>query len=175
MKRRLTFLMAVLLVFSHSPLGAQSVPKAEVFAGFSAVHINADQGNFRITPVGWQTSIAGNINKTFGLVGDFGGVYKTFSGTKLISHHFLGGVQLNKRTEKATVFAHAMWGGVNFRLDGSETDFEMGYGGGIDVHATNRIAVRLIQFDWLPTRADSQWIKNVTRYGFGIVFKSRSE
>lgn len=55
--------------------------------------------------------------------------------------------------------------------------FQMAYGGGIDWNATNRVSIRLIQFDWLPTKGTSDegggWVKNVTSYSFGVVFETR--
>ena len=63
----------------------------------------------------------------------------------------------------------------------SDNNFQLGFTGGIDWNAGKKVAIRLFQFDWLPTRAKSdssgghEWVKNVTRGSIGIVFKSASK
>ena len=182
--KRLVMVMAVMVVLVPATVWAQDVPKAEVFGGFSVLTLKESSGP-RLTPIGWQASITANVNEMFGIVGDFGGEYKD-DATNCPSckfHSFLGGVRIAKRLEKATVFGHALYGGTKISGTGfGETDFTMGYGGGIDVNATDKIAIRIIQFDWLPTRVDSsgtsggkEWLNNIMRFGFGIVFKSGSK
>ena len=39
-------------------------------------------------------------------------------------------------------------------------------------NATDRIAVRLFQLDWIPNRFEASWEKRTARIGFGLVFKS---
>jgi hypothetical protein len=66
-----------------------------------------------------------------------------------------------------------MAGGARFGDDvGSENGFSLGFGGGIDVNAGERMAIRVVQFDWAPSRFSGEWETNVIRFGFGIVFKS---
>ena len=177
MKRLLTIIAAMAILLPTS-VWAQETPKAEVFGGFSLLSLKPS--DTRITPIGWQGSITANVNERFGVVGDFGGQYKDDS-TNCVScsfHSFLGGVRAGQRVEKATVFAHALFGGTRSAGGGvSDTNFTMGYGGGVDINASEKIAVRIVQFDWLPTRVPdgvggSEWQKNIIRFGFGIVFKS---
>jgi hypothetical protein len=167
-KMKRFMLLAVVLLLSQGALWAQETPKAEVFGGFSILSIS-DEGE-RTTPLGWQASVAGNVTDKVGIVGDFGGGYK--DGFKI--HSYLGGVRFGQRQEKVTPFVHAMFGGTT-GSDGTEssTGFTMAYGGGVDVNTSNdRVAIRVVQFDWAPTRIDGLWVKNIVRFGFGIVFKS---
>ena len=56
--------------------------------------------------------------------------------------------------KQATLFVHALFGGMNFGVsDGSVSGFAMGFGGGVDVNINDRFAVRTV------------------RFGFGIVIK----
>ena len=79
--------------------------------------------------------------------------------------------------ERANPFAHLLFGGTNGRAsaDGesfSRTVFMMGVGGGLDVNLSDRVAFRLVQFDWLPVHVDGEWFNKIVRVGIGIVFKA---
>ena len=182
--KRLVMVIAAVVVLVPATVWAQDTPAAEVFGGFSVLTVSdSNITGSRITPVGWQASISANLNSRFGIVGDFGGEYKD-DATNCPSckfHSFLGGVRVGQRMEKATVFAHALYGGTRISAAGSssDTNFTMAYGGGVDLNATDRIAIRIIQFDWLPMKFDtgtsSDWLTNSLRFGFGIVFKAGSK
>ena len=169
MRRRAVLLVGMMVCFWLPAQAQNAYPKAEGFVGFSVLSV-AD-GN-REWPRGWQASIAGNVHRNVGLVADFGGQYKSLDGARLKAHEFLFGPRFNARSDQATGFFHVLFGGANVRGGGeSETGFMMGVGGGVDVNATSRIAVRLLQFDWLPSRFEGEWSKNDIRLGFGIVIK----
>jgi hypothetical protein len=172
MKRLMMVLVAV-LVLAPVSLWAQDA-KADVFGGFSWLSIgDGGTGAGRFNPVGWQASVAGHMNNKFSIVGDFGGQYK--SGIKVME--YVGGPRItHKVNNKASVFGHAMFGG-HHTSDGTDSlsGFTMAYGGGVDVTANEKMAIRVIQFDWVPSRETeagvSAWEKNVIRMGFGVVFK----
>jgi hypothetical protein len=155
-------ILTVVLVLAPASLWAQGAP-AEVFGGLSFYHTDG------WTPIGWQTSLAGSVSPRFSLVGDFGGQYK--DGTSI--HQFLGGARITERMEKTSVFGHAMFGGARVGSAGlSSTNFAMGYGGGLDINATDRVDIRVIQFDWIPVKVTGGgWANNSMRFGFGIVYK----
>ena len=106
--------------------------------------------------------------------------------TDFSATQFLFGPRLAKRTEKWTAFGHALFGvarlhqssftleGDSFRFPAStQTDFAMGYGGGIDLNTTERVAIRLFQVDYLPVRQESfasEWKQNL-RVQAGVVFR----
>jgi hypothetical protein len=170
--KRLGMVLALVLVCGSGSLWAQDVPKVEGFIGGSVMNIDVD--DFKLTPFGWQGSVNGNVHDVVGIVGDFSGNYR--KGFKI--HSFLGGVQFTKRAEKTSVFAQIKAGGLRFS-DGTESDtnFQMGFGGGVDWNINDKVSFRVIQIDWLPLREGGDggsWIKNITRAGIGIVIKSAS-
>jgi hypothetical protein len=106
-------------------------------------------------------------------------------------YNFLGGVQIKDNSSESTFkpFAHALVGAargrnrVNFSPEvcvaifpspctdftDSETGFAGAFGGGIDIRASDRVDVRVIQFDYNPTRLFDSTQHNF-RIGVGIVF-----
>jgi hypothetical protein len=165
--KRAMMILAVVFVLVPASLWAQDVAPAEVFGGFS-VYTVSDSG-LRTTPVGWQASVAGHLTPRFSLVGDFGGQYKDGGHV----YQYLGGVRITERMERASVFGHALFGASRSGGDNviSENAFTMAYGGGVDVNATDRFGIRVIQFDWLPVHTEGVWVNNSLRFGFGIVYK----
>lgn len=106
--------------------------------------------------------------------------------------NFLGGVQIKDNSSEKTFkpFAHALAGvaygrnRVNIRDVGciaifpspcpveetlTETGFGAAFGGGIDIRASDRIDIRVIQVDYNPTRLFDSTQHNF-RIGVGIVF-----
>ena len=176
------FVITILLMICFSlPAWAQDFPKAEVFGGFSVLNVRLDN---RETFPGWQASLAVNPSKVVGLVADFSGNYKTVTDVergvtvnhKVKLHGYMFGPRFNARKEKATVFAHALFGATHFSASdpsGSEkdTNFSMAYGGGVDVKA-GKVSIRLIQFDWIPIHtgdSGDKWETSPVRFGFGVV------
>ena len=100
------------------------------------------------------------------------------------TQQFLFGPRFTFRRERVTAFAHALFGVNRTHLSGfvanqntfpsvSETDFAMGYGGGVDINAGKNIAIRLFQVDYVPVRTGllgNPWRQNV-RVQAGVVFK----
>ena len=107
-------------------------------------------------------------------------------------YNFLGGVQIKDNSTDVTFkpFAHALVGGGHVRArvdisDGgciaifpspcpsdfteSETGFAGAFGGGIDIRASDKIDIRVIQVDYNPMRISGQTLHNF-RIGVGIVF-----
>ena len=107
-------------------------------------------------------------------------------------YNFLGGVQLkdNSSETKFKPFAHALVGAAHVRnrvnfsnndvcvaivpspcpIDNTETDtgFAGAFGGGLDIRAGDRFDIRVIQFDYNPTRLFDSTQHNF-RIGVGIV------
>ncbi len=169
--KKLTAILSFVFALSSLSAWAQEnreFPKAEVFGGFSLLSLGgADE---RVNVAGFQASVAGNFHKNLGIVGDFGGHFK--SGQRMWEYLF--GPQVSLRQSRTTVFAHALFGGAN--PEGSPNHyFAMGIGGGLDVNLGDHFGVRLVQFDWIPIRFDKdntgQWYKDQVRFGFGIVIK----
>jgi hypothetical protein len=180
--RQLMLAAIALLVFSI-PGRAQeySYPKAEIFGGFSISSMgfsSTDPLTGLTTSVrnnmwGWQASVAGNFQRHFGFVGDFGGQYKSVAGVGMSNYQYLFGPQISMRKEKVTPFVHALFGASRTSILGiSATGFGMGIGGGLDVNVSHRLALRVPQFDWTPVENGGVWANNAIRVGIGLVIKA---
>jgi|SRR5690242_2745214 hypothetical protein len=195
----LTTGLAIGLLLLSIPSFAQEVnyPKAEVFGGFSISSVAVSStdpvtglsASLRESFLGWQGSANYNVTHHLGIVGDFGGQYKTVAGIPMNSYQFLFGPRIAFRGPKVTPFVHAMFGGVkegigSFSLTDpitgltistpsvSSTGLGMAMGGGLDVNLNDRFALRVPQFDWTPMHVGGIWEKNVIRIGIGIVLKT---
>ena len=159
--KRFALLIVVLACWSI-PSFAADVPFSEVFGGVSLNH--RSNANNSLTYTGWQANAAFNFHKAIGVVADFAGEYKKDEDSQ---HHFMFGPRFNVRKSRVNYFAEALFGGDHVP---EQTLFSMAYGGGIDVHA-GKVSIRVIQFDWVPVRLgnDLPWLKNNTRFGFGVV------
>ena len=128
-------------------------------------------------------SIAGNVNHWFGLVADVGGQYSTFNDQgfteKIRSHSFLFGPRLSVRKSRAVPFAHALFGVANVKTETNEfgplfsfsdTSFAMALGGGVDVRVNDRLAIRVVQIDYLRTSFFGS-TQNKGRIAAGVVFR----
>jgi opacity protein-like surface antigen len=168
-----------LLSVAAIPAMAQSsdYPRAEFGGGYSYIRANINSTDATIPPPntasanfdlhGGRGEVVGNVNRTLGIVGDFGGYKVTGlpSGVSATLFTYMFGPRLSYREhEKVTPFVHALFGGAHvsgsasgtltsgFEFAGSENAFAMALGGGIDVKATNHVAIRLIQAEYLMTR-----------------------
>jgi len=73
---RVLGLVCLLVLVLALPASAQDYPKAEIFGGFSFAIVDDPIDFEREAFLGFQTRFAGNLNKSFGIVGDFGGHYR---------------------------------------------------------------------------------------------------
>ena len=167
--RRMVMFAVVLLVCGVSARAQSSYPKAEIFGGYSYLNVEGDEGiaifdRQHLHGIGF--SLAGNLSRKIGITGDFSYNVKNNIevgpfGVDLNAFYFLIGPRLSWRGEKATVFGHALAGGVRLKTHvkgfgaDRETDFAMGFGGGVDVRVNKMIAIRAFQGDYLPTRVDA--------------------
>ena len=171
---RNAFRVTCLIILASLPVSAQEVPKVEVFGGYSWAG-----GNFH----GWNTSVTGNVNKWFGIVGDFSGHYgNELDGSIRINkdaHSFLFGPRLSRRGKKFTPFAYALFGATRFhesatvfgqKLSGSDTGFSTAIGGGFDVDVNDRLAIRAFQLDYFRPNFFGE-AHNRGRLAFGVVLK----
>ena len=160
----------------------RSYPRAELFLGYSYLRSVPFQpmltpGNRMVRLNGGSASIAFNLNRTLGLVGDFGG----FNDTKLqiagtganppraadasgTAYTFMAGPRLSFRYSRVTPFVQALFGGVHAsqvtlsNCTGvlctplpSENAFAVTAGGGIDLKIQRHLAIRIVQAEYLMT------------------------
>lgn len=167
--KRISMLILVVALCAL-PAFAQNYPKAEVFGGYQFGHFEGENFN------GWNASVTGNVNKWFGVTGDFGGAYKNISGISVREYTYtFGPVVTARQNERFTPFAHALFGGANLGAgfggqSGSINAFAMLFGGGADAKISDRLSYRLVQVDWEGLHAMGSWSKKNVRLSTGIVF-----
>jgi len=150
----------------------ESAPKAEIFGGYQ--YTRFDGGT---NANGWDTAVTGNVNHWFGVAGDFSGAYKSQSGVSLHNYTYTFGPVVSLRHNEAfTPFAHFLAGGfrssASFNgVSASDNGFAMMFGGGVDIKATRRVAVRAFQFDWLSLHSNGASNNNNMRISTGLVFR----
>ena len=173
MKRLIISACAVL--FLAIPTWAQDEhPSWEIPVSFS--FNRADFFLVKENLLGFQFDVDYNFNKTIGLTINFAGQSKTIAGVELGTGQFLLGPRFTKRAKRATVFSHVLIGSYAVSLDDginpkiTDDGRALGLGGGIDVNAGRLVAIRVVQFDYIPHKIGGTWLHDA-RLGFGVVFK----
>jgi hypothetical protein len=158
-------------MFSLAAVAQDRAPQAEFFGGYQYTRFGGGRN-----ANGWGTTLTGNLNRWFGLAADFSGAYNSRNGMSFNNYTYtFGPVVSLRRHENFTPFAHFLAGG--FRGSNSAGGvFAAGdggafmLGGGVDVKATQRVALRAIQFDWLSLH-DHGTSNNSARISTGILFR----
>jgi opacity protein-like surface antigen len=169
------------------PLAASAqevVPKVEIFGGYSYMRDNTINGG---NAHGFNTSLAGNITKHIGIVGEF----SRFTSSESVPVPPLGSIPLNSNVltylfgprivlhrGKAEPFVHALFGGAreNVKFPGrpaapvTDNAFAFALGGGLDVKVNDNFAIRVAQIDYLGDKILGQTANNF-RYSAGIVIR----
>jgi len=197
MKRCLVLL--TFLVLLPAVANAQDHPKVEFYGTYSLFVADIDALNNESLH-GWGVGIQGNLNKWFGLVGEYSahhgasgplsiqqpGVIIVIPEVDLRVRTYLFGPRLSYRSKYVTVFGHFLAGGGHLKVEDETTGFNVGnqefamaVGGGVDVNLGKRFAIRAGQFDYLSIHTDineriggggSSWAHN-SRFSTGFVFK----
>ncbi|HEV2178142.1 MAG TPA: outer membrane beta-barrel protein [Terriglobia bacterium] len=172
-------------------------PGAEIFGGYSYTRVDSG-GGFNAN--GWEGSVTGNFNRSFGLEADFSQHYATppavpANGNSFFGPHsngftFLFGPHFAFRAiPRVNPFVHFLVGGTRgtATFEGpipicqvvppfpppaprTQTSFTTAAGGGVDVKATRFIWIRVIQVDYLRQFFSNDGQNNV-RVSAGIVFR----
>jgi hypothetical protein len=159
-------------MFSLAAFAQENAPKAEFFGGYQ--YTRFDGG---LNANGWDMALTGNLNRWFGVTGDFSGAYKSQNGVSFNNYTYTFGPVVSLRhNEMFTPFAHFLAGGFHSSaafggFSGSGSGFAMMFGGGVDVKATKHIGVRAVQFDWLSLRANGASDNNNMRISTGLLFR----
>ena len=144
-------------------------PRLEIFGGASYLPANG-QDFPRNNSVGFQTSVSGNLNRWFGIVGDVGGQYSANPDTSV--YEYLAGPRFTKRTRRVSLFAHFLVGasaGQTSVSGFSDKGLSLGGGGGFDINVSRRIAIRPLQLDYIGSFVDI--LEDNIRFGSGVVIK----
>ncbi len=167
---------------------AQEMPRVDVFGGYSLLHANEISNSASFNASGWNAAVTPNFNRWLGLTFDVSGQYASFNRNR---HALLAGPKLSLPIRRATPFLHVLAGGMRSSDSGrSATQFAWAVGGGTDVNVTDRLAVRLVQADFLQNTerkkaavcpaiippppaciVTGSTTRNNARLSFGVVFK----
>jgi hypothetical protein len=161
-----------------------TTPKYEIGLNYSWLHVNSANFDRQRTGNGGSGYFEYNVNKTLGLVADFGGYANTRTGfdDKLMSYMF--GPRFNLRHAKFTPYAQFLFGGAylfenNAGLSQSKNAFATAAGGGLDWQLTNHIAFKPIQVEYVMTQLATPNgfgnHQNDVRYSAGVVLRVGSK
>ncbi|MGZ4828980.1 MAG: OmpA family protein [Candidatus Angelobacter sp.] len=148
----------------------ESYPAVDLFVGYSFVRFSTNAGaKETFNWHGLTGALAGNVNRWFSLVGDFG-VYRIKDLPPDISgsaYTYLFGPQFSHRSEHWTPFVHALFGAARladiqvsatpsgsafFNRSFSQNSFATALGAGVDGNFNKHIGVRIFQVEYLMTR-----------------------
>jgi outer membrane protein OmpA-like peptidoglycan-associated protein len=166
------FGLFLLLMLLAVPAFAQDYPKAELFGGYSYLRVNPGSGLPGVNANGWNAALSGNVNDWFGVTAQFTGHYGDIFGVSGSMYSYMFGPRFaSHKNEKWTPFVHFLFGGAHASGGGvSENAFAMDFGGGFDYNASDHVGIRIVQFDYVPTRFSSDWQHNFA-ISTGIVFR----
>ncbi len=163
--RKLLCCAGLVMLFLPLTAVAQDSPKAEIFTGYSYLRSEG------VNAHGFNGSIAGNINKNFGVVADLGVYRASESGESGTAVTYLFGPRISGRSDKVDPFFHVLFGGARVSAVGeSDHAFAFAIGGGLDIKASNSVAIRVAQIDYLGSRFGGETQSNF-RFSVGIVFR----
>ncbi len=150
---------------------AQQAPKVEVSAGYSFLRLGGTGGE---SQNGGNISIAGNVNRWFGVVGDFGAYHSAPFGVSFNTFTFMFGPRVSLRAGRVTPFVQTLFGGahLNASVNGfsaGTTPFALSAGGGVDLRLSRHLALRP-QVDYIALRSSGQ-TTNAGRASIGLVFR----
>lgn len=189
LSRTFAFVMLLLVAASALPARAQKFPRSELFAGFSYSNFNLGPQTAAFAPTGhnyYGFDMALSINPKSYLrlfLFDLGWQHgKSVFPEGIGNAQVLFGPQFVIRRSRMNAFAHTLFGLTNTHLGGcgfsspctvnhaNSTNFALGFGGGVDLNWKRRLAVRLVQADYIPARLSGQWENNF-RISTGVVFR----
>ncbi len=178
-----TSILPAFLAFSGAAYAQEiSTPKYEVGLNYSWLHVNSANYDHQRTGNGGSGYFEYNLNKTIGLVADFGGYANTRKGIddKLLTYMF--GPRFNWRHSRLTPYVQFLFGGGYVWSGPTSTTqnaFATAAGGGVDYQLTDHIAFKPIQVEYVMTQIDSSRgfgsHQNDVRYSGGVVFRFGSK
>jgi len=167
---------------------AQEEPsKVDLYGGFYYARINVNANVPGMAPSATYIGKGGggqfeyHVTNRLGVVGDLAGFYATSSGNGAFAGAFLtylAGPRVSLRHGKFTPFVQALFGGVRTtdgiaQSTGTENNFAMTAGGGIDFKVSRHVSVRPIQAEYYMTKIPDGLNnrQDNLRLGAGIVLR----
>src|SRR5271169_5091303 len=184
--KSLKYVLGVLFV-SGAVMSAQETktPQFEVGLEYSWLHVNSANSDFQRTGNGGSGYFEYNLNRTIGLVGDFGGYVNSRTGINDKALTYLFGPRFNWRHSRFNPYVQFLFGGAYAWAgptgnSNTQNAFATAAGGGLDYRWTNRISIKPIQVEYVMTQFDSARLggstrgfgdhQNDVRYSAGVVF-----
>jgi opacity protein-like surface antigen len=188
MKNSFGLAVLILVIGFALPAKAQDVtPRFEAYAGYYYTRFNVNANVPGIAPsAGYNGNGGGgqleyNVNRWLGAVGDLGGFLATSSGNGAFAgagFTYLFGPRVNFRRGKVTPFAQILLGGIRTtdgiaQSTGTENNFAMTAGGGIDFKVSRHFSVRPVQAEYFLTKIPDGLNnrQNNFRFSAGVVFR----
>jgi hypothetical protein len=165
--RQTILAVIVTALFCATAVAADNESKASVFAGYSYTHFDGGTN-----ANGFSAEVAGNLTRSFSIVGNFGGAYNSVTGVTVSNYTYLFGPRVVGHFGRMEAFGHGLFGGIDSRAAGvSQSAFAMGFGGGVNVavKGNGKTMWRIAEFDYLPTHFADTYQKNV-RVTTGLQF-----
>ncbi|HUN58095.1 MAG TPA: outer membrane beta-barrel protein [Candidatus Binataceae bacterium] len=158
-----------------------ATPIAELGANYSWLHVNSANDIYHRTGNGGSGYLEYNINKSLGLVADFGGYANTRTGLDDKAMTYMFGPRFNWRHARLTPYVQLLFGGIYAWVSptglGSITQnaFAMSAGGGLDIQVSHHISFKPVQVEYLMSQLNDSLgfggHQNDIRYSAGIVFR----
>jgi hypothetical protein len=184
--RRIALPLILACAFARGAMAQQAAvaaPQFEAAGAFSYVRGNADDSGGGFNLDGGSASFAYNYRGRFGLVADAGAYRFTGLGGGLSStmYTYMGGARLPlPGRHRIKPFVQILAGGGRLNASSSgisagENGFAMAVGGGLDFTIRHRLAIRVIEADYLLTRFahpdGTSASQNNVRISTGLVFR----
>lgn len=168
------------LLFVASVAVGQQIPRAEIFYGVSYLNLGAKAAGERASLLGFEfasdINLGGSWSITSSVAAQFAGSTDPHIHHRLEAYQFLAGPRYTFRRDKCSPFVHALIGtsrGELFSLQMRDTRFShftYGIGGGVDVPIRPRIALRILQLDYVHSSISPLGENNI-RGSAGVVFR----
>ncbi|MFZ3340413.1 MAG: hypothetical protein WA213_05995 [Terriglobales bacterium] len=195
--RKLRLVLIPVVFFNLLLLASAQSDHVELFGGYSLERIPPGcGGNYRCgasdnvpgpasNMSGWTTSLTGFVHGSLGISMQFAGNYNgtaALSSSSVNRYSYQFGPAYAVRWQRASVFAHALFGGVTQKSSADQTlsytSFLWSVGGGLDLKTSGRISIRPVQLDYerqsIPSDAEGGLGTvgvNGLRYSAGIVIR----
>ncbi len=177
MKRCCWVVVVLLSVCGY--LGAQELPKVEIFGGYT-YHRWGINDNTTVNANGYSGSVTGNLSRLLGITVDVGQQFGKSGSTDYEFRSFLIGPRFAyRKPERFVPFAHFLIGDARYgshqnpdvsNLRYHENTLALVFGGGVDIQLHSLIAIRAIQADYYSTGFNRSRHGDL-RLGLGVVFR----
>ncbi|MFZ0798190.1 MAG: outer membrane beta-barrel protein [Terriglobales bacterium] len=166
MKKSFAIFLALALLAAAPPMKAQEqATKLEAYGGYYYARFNVNANLPGVAPSetfngnGGGGQLEYNANNWLGVVGDMAGYGATATTNGALvggGFTYLFGPRVNFRHGKVTPFVQTLFGGIwttdGIGHSGSENNFAMTAGGGIDLKVSKHVSVRPVQAEYFMTK-----------------------